>query len=545
MEVDSERVASCEDCGAPLKRTQRYCVECGKRVAGRSPLLEQLLQRSAPSTAAAQTEPPAAAPTAPAKGLAALSLTLPSPRISALLVLVFLGFGVVVGDAASPRVQDTLAASARRPIKLVLPQATASATSPETPVSPPPSGAAEATPEPSTPAPTPAPAPAASTTKPAASANTSPSSEGGEGGSAGSPSKGSSSKLPPVKHVFLITLADEPYASVFGPASTASYLSQTLERRGELLVRYYAVAHEELPNGIALLSGQGPTTETAANCPTYTAITPAAVGVHQQVTGQGCVYPQTTQTLAGQLTAKHLSWRAYVEGMDEGGPAASPCSHPTLGQPDPSAAQPPPAGQTYATFRNPFVYFDSVINSPQCASDDVGLKRLSSDLADTAHVPSLSYIVPDRCHDGSPSPCAPGAPAGPPAADGFLEKVVPKILASKAYKTGGLLVITVDEAPSTGPFADSSSCCAQPQFPNLPAPAGGTIAGLPLKGGGEVGALLLSPYVKAGTTNQEQYNHFSLLRTIEDLYGLKHLGYAGLAGVSSFDASVFSAYSPG
>jgi phosphatidylinositol-3-phosphatase len=542
--VDADRVGPCGECGASLKDGQRYCVECGNRVAGRSPLLEPLL-RSSRSEASAESGPPAAAQAAPAKGLAALSLALPSPRISALLVLAFLGFGVLVGGAASPRVQDTLAASQRRPIRVVIPQtaATASATSPETPVSPPPSGA-EATPEPSTGASTPAPAPASST-KPPATANSSPSTAPSEPGSTGSPSTGSASKLPPVKHVFLITLADEPYASVFGPASSASYLSQTLERRGELLVRYYAVAHEELPNGIALLSGQGPTTETAANCPTYTAISPGAVGAEQQVTGQGCVYPQTTQTLAGQLTAKHLSWRAYVEGMDEGGTASSPCSHPSLGQPDPSAAQPPPAAQSYATFRNPFVYFDSVIDSPQCATDDVGLNRLGSDLAKAAQVPSLSYIVPNRCHDGSPSPCAPGAAAGPPAADGFLQKVVPEILASKAYKNGGLLVITVDEAPSTGPFADSSSCCSEPQFPNLPAPPGGSIAGLPLKGGGEVGALLLSPYVKAGTTNQEQYNHFSLLRTIEDLYGLKHLGYAGLAGVSSFGASVFSAYGSG
>ncbi len=186
------------------------------------------------------------------------------------------------------------------------------------------------------------------------------------------------------------------------------------------------------------------------------------------------------------------------------------------------------------------MYFDSLIDSPACAEDDVGIKALSSDLDDPAHAPSLAYIVPDRCHDGSPSPCAPGAPAGPAAADGFLQKVVPEILASKSYKQGGLLIITVDEAPSSGDFADSSSCCGQPRFPNLPAPSG-TAAGLPPKGGGEVGALLLSPYVKPGTTNQEQYNHFSLLRTIEDLYGLKHLGYAGASGVSSFTPAVFSA----
>jgi len=36
-----------------------------------------------------------------------------------------------------------------------------------------------------------------------------------------------------------------------------------------------------------------------------------------------------------------------------------------------------------------------------------------------------------------------------------------------------------------------------------------------------------------------------LLRTIEDLFALKHLGYAGASSVSSFEASVFSAYTPG
>jgi hypothetical protein len=123
-----------------------------------------------------------------------------------------------------------------------------------------------------------------------------------------------------------------------------------------------------------------------------------------------------------------------------------------------------------------------------------------------------------------------------PAADGFLKSVVPEIMRSQAYKHGGLIVVTVDEAPSGGEFGDSSSCCGQPRFPNLPAQA----AGLSRHGGGAVGALLLSPFVKAGTTSQEPYNHFSLLRTIEDLFGLTHLGYAAAPGVSSFEPSLFS-----
>jgi hypothetical protein len=226
--------------------------------------------------------------------------------------------------------------------------------------------------------------------------------------------------------------------------------------------------------------------------------------------------------------------------MDEGASSGADgaCGHPALGAAGggaPIPAATPPAGLTYATFRNPFVYFHSLIDSSACASNDVGLDKLAGDLTNAKGTPSFSYIVPDLCHDASPTPCASGAPAGLPAAEGFLKQVVPEILHSKAYKENGLLAITTDQAPSSGEFADSSSCCGQPQFPNLPAPS----SALGPEGGGQVGALLLSPFIKQGVS-QEPYNHFSLLRTIEDLFGLPHLGYAGLSKVSSFEPSIFS-----
>jgi phospholipase C len=336
--------------------------------------------------------------------------------------------------------------------------------------------------------------------------------------------------------VFVIMLSDEPYASVFGPASTAPYLSTTLEHKGELLARYDAIAHDGLADELALLSGQGPTAETAVNCSTYTEVAPTGAGADEQVLGSGCVYPTSTETLAGQLSGKHLTWRAYVQGIDEGAGQPGACAHPALGQPDPTAEEAASSGP-YATFRNPFVYFASVIDSPQCATDDVGLASLEGDLATAKSTPSFSYIVPDRCHDGNPTPCSAGAAAGMAPAEAFLKQVVPEITASKAYKESGLLVITVDQAPATGAFADSSACCGQPLFPNAPSK---TLVGTP-RGGGAVGALLLSPYVKGATTSQEQFNHFSLLRTIEDLFKLKHLGYAGLPAVKSFEPSMFTA----
>jgi hypothetical protein len=40
------------------------------------------------------------------------------------------------------------------------------------------------------------------------------------------------------------------------------------------------------------------------------------------------------------------------------------------------------------------------------------------------------------------------------------------------------------------------------------------------------------------------YNHYSLLRSIEDWFGLPHLGYADQHGLSAFGADVFNVEPP-
>jgi phosphatidylinositol-3-phosphatase len=472
------------------------------------------------------------------------ALPMPSPLVWAALATAFLGFGVLLGRATGSDAVASLAAS-RAPVKVLVASAPAtaapSATIPATPPVPP---------ETETPAPAPTSAPeeakqsppsgTSSSGSPSASEGSSRGSKGSSKNGEGSSSQGSGAKLPAIKHVFVVMLDDEPYATAFGPASPAHYLAGTLEKQGETLVRYYAVAHEGLADGIALLSGQGPTEATAANCPTYSEIAPASSGPEEQLLGKGCIYPSSTHTLMGQLTAKHLAWKGYVEGIDEGAGTPSACPHPAPGAVDPSAS--PAAGGTapaYQTWRNPFVYFGSIAGSPTCASHDIGMSGLKGDLAAEASTPSFSYIAPGPCDDGSSTPCAPGKPSGMVAADSFLRKTVPQILASKAYKKDGLLAITVDDAPSSGEYADSSSCCGQPRFPNLPAPTGA--AALSPPGGGQVGLLLLSPFIKkGGGLAQETYDHFSLLATVEQVFGLGKLGYAGLSEAKPFSASLFS-----
>ena len=54
-----------------------------------------------------------------------------------------------------------------------------------------------------------------------------------------------------------------------------------------------------------------------------------------------------------------------------------------------------------------------------------------------------------------------------------------------------------------------------------------------------VGAVVLSKFVRAGTVVTTPYNHYSLLRTIEDLFGLDRLGFAAQPGEGSFGLDVF------
>jgi phosphatidylinositol-3-phosphatase len=549
---------ACPDCGSPLVSGQRYCVSCGTRLGARDPQLTALLARVRESAARTSLDAhPAAAAgatadrTPPANGsrkggqwLSLPPLSLPPRWVSALLIAAFLGFGVVVGGAASSGVNDTLAAS-RRAVAVVLPPASAPSPSSTSTSSSPPAAEAQATPSSGGEAQAAgaganADASGSSTgAPPKGSANGSGKSASGSsgGGSTGAGgASGSVTKLSSFKHVFVVMLDDVPYASAFGPESSAHYLATTLESKGILLPRYYAVAHQQLADTVALVSGQGPTAQTAQNCPTYEAIAPGTVGGEEQVSGSGCIYPSATQALPAQLRAKQLSFRAYIQGIDEGAATPPACPRPALGTADPNAGATPAPGQTYASFANPFVYFKSLAESPACEAEDVGLSQLAGDLASPSRTPSFAYIAPDRCHDGNPTPCAPGVPAGMVAANSFLAQVIPEILAAKAYKEDGLLVVTADQAPSSGELADSSSCCAQPQFPNLPA----TNTGLAPEGGGQVGALLLSPLIKTHSVSQEPYNHFSLLRTIEDIFGLGHLGYAAGAKVSAFSPSLFA-----
>jgi phosphatidylinositol-3-phosphatase len=502
----------CSDCGAPLAASQRYCVECGARngplpsvVASRVKALkerERSTRDESDGASAAPTDSEPAAEREDAKKSDPWGF-MPSPQVAAIAVMALLAAGVILGSVTNPLAQGAGAAS------IILEELGGPASSEvEEPVAEAPEPVAEApsfaaTPEAPLEAPLEEEAPAAEA---APEPNPVPF----------DPEEGEE-PLPEIKHVFLIVLEGHGYEEAFGKESSAPYFAETLAGEGKLLPNYYAVAQGGLANEIALLSGQGPTPQTVLNCPESTPVAPGALSVEGQVEGEGCVYPAATKTLPEQLTEAKLTWKAYVE-------------------PEPVAA-----------WRKPFAYFAALGEDPEAARHEAGLEQLATDLKDPKDTPSFSYIVPNACHGGGETPCAPDQPAGLAASEAFLKTVVPEIAASPAYQSeGGLIAITFDQAAQTGPEPDTSSCCATPEYPNLPvptsaeAPATGPVK--PSGGGGQVGMLLISPYVAPGTVEEAAYyNHFSFLRSVEELFGLEPLGYAAEPALTGFDSTVYDA----
>jgi hypothetical protein len=340
--------------------------------------------------------------------------------------------------------------------------------------------------------------------------------------------------MPAIHHVFVIVLENQGFDTTFDAHSRAPYLADTLREAGAFLRQYHGIAHWSLGNYLAMISGVAPTPKIQLDCAHFEEFVETGIAPDGQPIGDGCVYPAHVSTIVNQLEKKHLTWGAFMEDMGKD-PAreSSSCAHPPIGSPDPTQGATP--NDQYATKHNPFVYFHAIIDSPSCQQNVVPLTKLEDALKSIRTTPNYIFISPNLCHDAHDRPCKNGEPGGLESANEFLRHWVPLIVSSPAYRADGLLVINFDEALTI----DASACCNQPTGPNTTKP------GVNGPGGGRTGAVVLSRFIKPGTVSRVPYNHYSLLRTVEDVFGVPHLLYAGRKGVVSFGKDVFTGYNAG
>ncbi len=98
-----------------------------------------------------------------------------------------------------------------------------------------------------------------------------------------------------------------------------------------------------------------------------------------------------------------------------------------------------------------------------------------------------------------------------------MSQHVQPILTSKAYKDGGVLIITTDESE----IADTAGCCGNAH-------------------GGQIATFVVSPLVKTpGSHTATPYTHYSTLRWVEDSFGLPCLRHACDPGTTPFGTDIF------
>jgi hypothetical protein len=356
-----------------------------------------------------------------------------------------------------------------------------------------------------------------------------------------------------VKHVFVIALSTTSYQATWGHGSVATYLNAKLRPKGTLLSGYRTLGTAELADYLAMISGQAPNPDSGANCPNYAEFgSTAKPNRFGQVSGRGCIYPSTVLTIGDQVTATGKTWKAYMDGM-----GSATCVHPNSNVAD--NTQLTGAGTQYATRHNPFIYFHSLLDLGDCSNDDVSLDRLPAALRAVSGAPTYSFIAPGLCADASQLTCPDGQRGGLAAEDAFLELWVPRILSSPAYKQDGALIIVFAATPPPAPAATSTSTSTSTTTTSATSTTTGTTTtaastttsasttstttpspsatpspsitppSSASTGPVRTGALIVSRYTKRGGSVPATYDPYSVLRSLEDLFGYTPLVNASKA----------------
>ncbi len=283
---------------------------------------------------------------------------------------------------------------------------------------------------------------------------------GGTGGGTGS-GAGTGGMLAD-KSVFVIVMADHSWSDIKGSAS-APYLNQLLAGAAHAEAYFTPPGvHPAEPNYIWMEAGSG-------------------LGIAND-NDPSSNHQSTTDHLVSQLTAAGISWRAYAEEID--------------GQSCPLVSS-----GLYMANHVPFLFFDDITDrnsatSATCIQHVRPHSELAGDLLQD-RAARYSLIVPNRCHDmrGETSgfTCQSSFSDLVKMGDDWLAANVPAILASAAYQRGGVLFIVWDQGSSVVGGSNSD---------------------------GPIGMIALSPTAKPGYASSVHFDHGSLLRTLETIYGV-------------------------
>jgi phospholipase C len=267
-------------------------------------------------------------------------------------------------------------------------------------------------------------------------------------------------------------MENTPYVDVIGSAQAP--FANALARECGLATNYHNLTHPSAPNYLGATSGY--------------------LGGVNDCTAYQC--PDSNDNLFRQISStRGETWKSYDESMQ------ADCY-------DPANAANPGLNTVglYDSLHNPPIYYTDI--AAQCSRNDVPMGTASQgnfahDLA--TRLPAFSFVTPNKCNDDHDCAVSVG--------DAYLQSLIGAIVTSHQYREGHTVIfLTWDE----GEGGVSNDCAYNT-----------TDVGC------HVATLVISPSTRPGTQSAQLFNHYSLLKTTEQLLRLPILGHANDPAVKS------------
>ncbi|MEO8927385.1 MAG: alkaline phosphatase family protein [Caulobacteraceae bacterium] len=327
------------------------------------------------------------------------------------------------------------------------------------------------------------------------------------------PATDADAAIPRYAHIFVIVEENKTYGQIVDPAS-APNIAALAGKYGDA-TNFFGEVHPSEANYVALLGGD-----------TFGIHDDDGFSCHAGSTGSFCGgaaapgYADHTvhsPHLGDQLEAAGLTWKGYYESLPTPGSLVFTASDPAFDNGTKKTA-------LYASKHSGFLNFASVQNDPRRTDKIVDFRQLDADLAAGA-LPAFALMVPNQCNEmhGLHGAKVPADCDGANVAalirrgDAFTGELVKKLQATAAWNSPDnvAIVITFDE----GSGKTREGCCAV--TPGAPSNFGG----------GHIPTIVITNHGPHGIKDDTPYNHYSLLRTMEDAFGLKtHLAHAADTG---------------
>ncbi|MGB2889364.1 MAG: alkaline phosphatase family protein [Candidatus Acidiferrales bacterium] len=194
-------------------------------------------------------------------------------------------------------------------------------------------------------------------------------------------------------------------------------------------------------------------------------------------------FPVSVDNIVRELLAAGKTWKSYCEDL------------PSVGY---------TGGDTgnYAVRHCPLPYMTDVQNSSTQKLNLVPFTQFATDL-NNKQLPNFSFITPNLCNDAHD--------CGLDVADGWLQTNIDPLVKSALFQKDGLLIIAFDESGS-----DNTN------------------------GGGQVAAVIVSPFAKSGFQSTTLYQHESVLRLMLEGLGVKTLPGAAATAPAMWEFFTFT-----